>query len=68
MVKYSVCTFAIELSFFFLDVIGLVVIAKKPVMPKDVSVSFDLSLTLLVRSILFGNVLLSSHRCLLLLQ
>ena len=43
MVKYSVCTFAIKLSFFFLDVTGLVVIAKKPVMPKDVSVSFVLS-------------------------
>ena len=68
MVKYSVCTFAIKLSFFFLDVKGLVFIAKKPVMPKDVSVSFDLSFTLMVRSILFGNVLLSSHRSLLLLQ
>lgn len=68
MVKYSVCTFAIKLSFFFLDVKGLVFIAKKPVMPKDVSVSFDLSFTLLVRSILFEKVLQSSHRCLLLLQ
>ena len=29
------------MSFFFLDVKGLVFIAKKPVMPKDVSVSFD---------------------------
>ena len=57
-----------KLSFFFLDVKGLVFIAKKPVMPKDVSVSFDLSFTLLVRSILFGNVLQSSHRRLLLLQ
>lgn len=70
MVKCSVCTliFAIKLCFFLLDVIGLVVIAKKPVMPKDVSVSFILSLTLLVRSILFGNFLQSSHKCLLLLQ
>ena len=54
MVKYSVCTFAIKLSFFLLDVIGLVVIAKKPVMPKDVSVSCYLSFTLLVRSVVFG--------------
>ena len=70
MVKCSVCTliFAIKLCFFLLDVIGLVVIAKKPVMPKDVSVSFILSLTLLGRCILFGNFLQSSHKCLLLLQ
>lgn len=60
MVKRRVCIFSIKLSFFFLGVIGLVVVAKKPVMPKDVSVSFDLSLTFLVRSILFGNVLQSS--------
>ena len=40
-----VCVYSIKLSVFFLGVIGLVLIAKKPIMPKDVSVSFDLSLT-----------------------